>query len=360
MIIKNFSKFSVNEVKTSKLNDILDVDNLTFSIEIELETGDDNFDEYIEDKYVHEFIDKIRNVIKKDIKRLELEWNVKIEKFLEKILDKISLDYHEDDVIERLLDPQKYTGVKSFIVEQIYPLYVNYFQVDNIKYLEDKLWEHLPNFTKKWNEHLKYEIDNTLKRGIEISNKTFFTNIGDLLELIDDFYKDFQSDDYWQFNERTGIHLNIGHKNSVKWNPIKGILFLDDVEIDSFAFKGMEWRWESPFTKSIKSKILEDGEIISASMKLLREGDLKKLEDILNKKLESIVKEIGFKNFGLNLLNIKTSNYIEFRYPGGDISKSTLIEKVKYFTYITKLMTDLDFERELYLKKLYKFLDREL
>jgi hypothetical protein len=82
------------------------------------------------------------------------------------------------------------------------------------------------------------------------------------------------------------------------------------------------------------------------------------VEDILNTKLKQILKNEGYKNFGVNLVPIDKFNYIEFRYPGGEIDNQTLVDKVLYFTYITYLMNQSNFERDIYIKKLYKFLNK--
>lgn len=354
-MIKKFKNFEyIREVSHKKMRNIDDT-NLTFSIEIEMETDSQFESDYIKDSDVDRVLGIIKKSVLKDINRLEIEFTSSDSKFLDGVLDKIRNGYQDDDKMERILNPDSYTGTRSYIIEQLLPLYTNYFQVSSLGDLEDELSNKLPNFWSKWSNHFKTEIDNTLKSGIEISNKTYSESLGEFRQIVGDFYSDFKNQDFWQFNDRTGIHINIGSVTPVSWNPFKGLLFLDDETRDSFVFSGMEWRWDSPFVRSLKSKLRGDSELTVISNKLLSEGDISKLEEILNDKLIEEIKKSGFKNFGVNLLNISLNNYVEFRYPGGEISKETLLEKIDYFTYLTKVMIDQRFERELYLKKLYKF-----
>jgi hypothetical protein len=69
---------------------------------------------------------------------------------------------------------------------------------------------------------------------------------------------------------------------------------------------------------------------------------------MINGKLISLLVEEGYKNFGINLLNIN-KNYIEFRYPGGNIGREVLIDKLMYFSYIyleTSMNISFKLERE--------------
>ena len=83
---------------------------------------------------------------------------------------------------------------------------------------------------------------------------------------------------------------------------------------------------------------------------------MNKCESIINNHLITILHKDGYKNFGVNLLPIKSNKYVEFRYPGGKIKKNDLIEKLLYFTYIVHLMTNKEYDKKEYHKKLFKFL----
>jgi hypothetical protein len=104
-----------------------------------------------------------------------------------------------------------------------------------------------------------------------------------------------------------------------------------------------------PYLKDIKEK---EKSFISS----LNINDLSKTEELLNKFLTKKVNDIGFKNLGFNITKL-SNNYCEFRYAGGDIPKDVLIEKVKYFCFIVYAMTNTDYKKKEYIKKLYKFIN---
>ena len=68
------------------------------------------------------------------------------------------------------------------------------------------------------------------------------------------------------------------------------------------------------------------------------------------------VNDIGFKNLGFNITKL-SSDYVEFRYAGGDIPKEVLIDKVKYCAFVVYCMTNPEYKKREYTKKLYKFID---
>ena len=84
--------------------------------------------------------------------------------------------------------------------------------------------------------------------------------------------------------------------------------------------------------------------------------NLEESEEILNPFLTKKIDKIGFKNLGFNITKL-SDNYCEFRYTGGEISKDVLIEKVKYFAFVVYCMTNPEYKRKEYIKKLYKFID---
>ena len=233
---------------------------------------------------------------------------------------------------------------------------INYFFKENFNYLVNKFKNSFPIFYKKWSKELKFELDNTLDRGIEFSNLSYFSGINNLISLINDFYEEYEKNKKWKFKDTTGIHINIGSKNKSEINPIKGILFLDDSGEDPFVFKNMNWRRNNKYCGSLKLFLKEDTSIIKKSKKLLDSGNVKECERVLNDKIKSILINEGYKNFGLNLLNLD-KNYVEFRYPGGEVSKDVLIDKLLYFTYVYFMMIDPEYDKKEYQKKLYKFLN---
>ena len=203
--------------------------------------------------------------------------------------------------------------------------------------------------------------DATLERGIEIKPKKYLTTLSDGIQMIEDFYDDLSKQDYWKFSTRTGLHINIGtNKKDIEWNPIKGLLMMNDFnegENTPYVFKDMTWRFNNNFCGSLIPAIKKmDRESIDKLKESIDLHDIKSAESILNKFLVDKLKEWGHKNFGFNLTKLDL-NYVEFRYAGGEISKDVLIEKLKYFSFVVYTMTNPEYKKKEYLKKLYKFVD---
>jgi hypothetical protein len=357
----------INEIKRSDLNYFLDNDlsnKFTCSIEIEIETRDKKGleQDYTED-YIEKIIFNINNSVLKELKRIEkFELTDEISEFIEILLDEVRNEIDDYEyLIDDILDSEKYTegSYEELIIELIKQQVLTYFYSDNFEYLEDKFRKKMPNFYKKYKDDIKFELDNTLDRGIEISNITYYENINDLITLINNFYSDFEKQNYWEFNERTGIHINIGLKEKLEYNPIKGLLFLNDTGESPFVFNNMEWRKNSKFCGSLIDKLKEDDKLLDSCKIEIENNNIKYCEENLNKMLFTILNKEGYKNFGVNLVPLKNFNYIEFRYIGGNIDKKVVIDKVLYFTYVVHLMTNKDFKRKDYIKKLYKFLNKK-
>jgi hypothetical protein len=355
----------LKEVKSSKLNLFRDekVSNLfTSSIEIELETQDrtDGEIDYSE-KYVLELITKIKNSTIKQLSRIEkFDLSEKISEFIDTVLEELQYEWEDYEYcVDKILEEDDYTDEsQKLIIQIIKPQFLSYFYSDDFSYLEKKFKSNFKDFYSKYKKLIKFEIDNTLDRGIELSNLTYFENIESLIEFVKDFYIDYLNQDYWKFTDNTGIHINLGLKNTESYNPIKGLLFLNDYSDDPFVFKNMEWRMNSKFCGSLIKELQKDKQVINKSLDFLKSSELEKAEDTLNESLFKILNTQGYKNFGVNLIPLNKFNYIEFRYPGGQIEEKSLIDKLLYFSYVTYLMTNLEIDKKLYQKKLYLFLEK--
>jgi hypothetical protein len=329
----------------------------TISLEFELETNDLSGKVNISKE---RFIDIIKEQSLKFIitNNKDLKYYTNL---VDEIVSELSLDddFDDDDNYEIINDYIKSTKDKfeKDLYRVIYSDYLTYWCSDNIEYLTDKVKENLPIFYKKWNNTLKFELDNTLERGIEFSPKKYLNSIDETLDFIEDFYKDFENQEYWYMSKRTGIHINIGLKKDVDWNILKGFLMISDDGEKSFTFKNMEWRQKSSYTQTFLPQLKKD--ILLNRNKVMKKtqfDDLKKLEDFFGKFILSKMEKHGYKNYGFNITRINDYNYVEFRYPGGNIEKDILIDKIYYFCYVVKLMTDESFKRKQYLNKLYKFI----
>lgn len=329
----------------------------TISLEIELETSDKNNPYSIS-------LDKFLEIIKKSTNEFITEKDKDIGLYGEKVNDILSeLDLEEDyddDHNQEIFE--EYIKIASGKFEKdlyrvIYAEYLTYWCSDNVEYLTEQVENHLPNFYKKWSNFLKFELDNTLERGIEFSPKKYLEGIEQTIEYIDDFYNDFKNQEYWYMSKATGLHINIGLKEKKDWNILKGMLMISDEGIDSFIFKDMQWRQESMYSKSFLPQLKKD--IESNKEKILKHSqfqDISKLEKYFSEYILKRLQKHGYKNYGFNITRIKEMNYVEFRYPGGDINKDLLINKLYYFCYIVQLMTERNFKRKKYLNKLYKFI----
>lgn len=95
---------------------------------------------------------------------------------------------------------------------------------------------------------------------------------------------------------------------------------------------------------------------------VVNKKNLVDVEKYFNDYLMKILDEEGydsptyFKLYGFNITRLKKYNYIEFRYPGGPINREVLIDKLFYFCYLCALMTEQDYKKEQYYKRLYNFL----
>ena len=182
------------------------------------------------------------------------------------------------------------------------------------KYAINKIKENLPNFYIKYNNILNYTFDKTLKKGIEIVNKTYFNGITDALTFLSDFYSDFNKQKFWYMNNNTALHINIGFDRPVKWNIVKGLLFIDD----EYIFKGM-----NPERRFKYKNLLDDLDI----------------NKVTEKQVFDKVKKYGPKAFNLNILRIKNNNYAEFRYIGGKVDFDFVKERLFYFCKVVDIMT---------------------
>jgi len=335
-------------------------DYFTVSFEFEIETDDKDGvetrfeeldDDLIEDIITTVIIDlKIR---KKSEKNLVVSLSYEIGELAEN-------DLLDIKTLEELLDPDKYESSREKeIISHLRGSIVSCVYEEEEGYLKNKVQEHMPNFVRKWNDKIDFVGDATLDRGIEIKPKTYTKSLSESIEMINDFYSDLEKQSYWKFTEKTGLHINIGSNNKVEWNPIKGLMLLNDFNKEDktpFMFKDMTWRMNNMFCGSLIPyiKLMSDKEKIK--IKSLDLNNLKETEVILNLFLTKKVNDIGFKNLGFNITKL-SSDYVEFRYAGGDIPKEVLIDKVKYCAFVVYCMTNPEYKKREYTKKLYKFID---
>jgi hypothetical protein len=237
-----------------------------------------------------------------------------------------------------------------------------------------------------------------------MSPKTYIDGLSKAIEQLNDFYNDLNKQKYWVLNERTALHINVGVKGDVKWNILKGLLYLSDYEREEkaekgkmpYVFKDIEWRLDNRHAGSIIDGIINsitgnmdltiydedtsdedddyEDEDINASFRSVKNiiankeelitnidklslDNISSVEDYLNKFIIQSNRDFYIKEFGIKLTETD-KNYVEYRYIGGNVAHNVMIDKIKYFCYITYLMTNSEYKRKDYLKKLYVFVDK--
>jgi hypothetical protein len=366
-------------------------DDLTIAIEYEICANEDPMDEPpVEDydsavKYVKDIT--ILTVKRKLSYGHEFELTSdEINKFIDDILSNIVELYYEDeteDIYDDILNPELYdTETEKFIIETLSANVMRFMESQNMDYLKDRVKKHLPKFYKKYSNDFKYELegDNDKERIIEFSPKSYLNGIEEAVEQLNMFFDEFEKQDYWYFNDRTSLHLNIG--SNKKMNPLKGLLSMNDQNRDNkmpYVFKGIEHRFKNIHVGSMfdKLKSLLNNDLDKDEMEDYRDYDklddykpnmidnidkldlhnIEVVEDYINSVLLKSNIDFWVKEFGLNLTQYKNNNYVEFRFVGGDVKREVVLDKLYYFSYITYIMSNKDYKRSEYLKDLYKFVE---
>ena len=271
--------------------------------------------------------------------------------------------------------------------------YQNY-HADEEDYATDKegmLWEHLPNFMRKYADNLKIEDDCSLTNGLEFSmdNPLYMTGLEDAFEFLDILFEDLNNQDNFRFDNDTGLHTNISYlgKNGDPidrggYNFMKSLLFLNH----DFATKEFGRRKHSSWAADIKGKAIDKiGGMLRADEmtqgKLTKHfGDdevkknkmmdrsimghlLKKRFEDLNSILSSTVIEkaaqMGGKAIGFNLSHFEYGlSYVEFRYPGGaEVTAKKIEEATLYYSYLILLAANPEFKKKEYQAKLVGLLN---
>lgn len=330
----------------------------TIAFEFEIETDDTTGYVYDFTDIDDELIDEVHNDVKREL-RLRSRRHLD---YLRQICDVLISHFEEDDLDEitfnRILDsksdyPEIIEHLKSNLLSQII--------ANDFNYLKDKAQIHLKSFFDKWKDEVEFISDVTLTRGIEIKPKSYVVSITRSIEMIEDFYASLKSQTYWKFDTTTGLHINIGSTQKVKWNPIKGLLLMNDYSKSPdqvpLVFKDMTWRQNNRFCGSLLSSIYKMSDVQKQKIKnKIDFKDISEVEIFLNDIITKRLIDQDPKNFGFNLTRLSL-NYIEFRYVGGDIEKDVLVDKLKYFCFLVYCMTNESYKRKEYLTKMYKFVD---
>jgi len=371
MKIEKFYEFNIKDIQRIKSEEI--AKDFTIAIEFELETNDLEHHDITYDNFDYDDVDEFREICLKELTVYNIDLNqseVKKNKpFINNIVDTIeSYLYQElstkklESKINKLLDPQLYsTEIEKNIIIGMEKAIKTLLLRENREYLEENVERYLPNFYAKYSNDLEFVLDATLERGIEFKPKTYLLGLDTTLKLLEDFFNDFDKQNYWKFTQTTGLHINIGIKGKKyeDFNALKGLVILDDYDFDDipFVFRDMIERLNSKFCTSVKRSLLFLPAKQKAKFDSLDLHNLREVETFFNNFLVDYINKIGVKHFGFNIGYLKTKNYVEYRFVGGQVNKDLIISKLLYFCYITYLMTSNYKDRD-YHKKAYKFLEQ--
>ena len=252
---------------------------------------------------------------------------------------------------------------------------------------EDMVADHLPNFYRKYAHLLSFKKDGSLSSGIEMAHQTYFESLEEAFQFLDVFYKDYDDQSNFYMSSNTGLHTNISMRvpgkrgkqeaSADEFNLMKALLFLSEPKSEGqrdakvyAAFKGIESRINSGWTGELKHKFIGKIETIlkdimygkkqnpmsreatvAQFVETLREPD-NYIIDSLNGLIKQVATGIGRCSLGFNVTYVDEREYIEFRYPGHDVTKEVLKELTLYYCYIVKLSLEKEYKDLEYKKKL--------
>jgi hypothetical protein len=330
----------------------------TIAFEFEIETDDETGYDYDFTEIDDDLIEDVYNEVRKELKLRSID----DKEFLRGLCDSL-IEYIDDDSLDQETFEQvfshDFTDSEKRISQHLKSVLLSQIISNDFYYLKSKAILHLESFIDKWGDEIEFIQDVTLDRGIEIKPKSYVVGISKSIEMIKDFYESLESQKYWKLDKTTGLHINIGSTQDVKWNPLKGLLLMNDYSKNPdqipLVFKDMTWRLGNKFCGSLLEAILKMTVVQKESIKKnIDFENLEKTELDLNKFLNRKIVDDGFKNFGFNITRL-SNNYVEFRYAGGVLPEVVLVDKLKYFCFLVYCMTNFDYKRREYLNKLYKF-----
>jgi len=283
----------------------------------------------------------------------------------------------------------------------------------------DTVSRYLPRFYKRFGKELKFESDGSLdtQRGLEFSCETYLDGLQEAMDFLDLFFTDYDDQDFLYLSEKTGMHINIGHKSvgngeEADFNLIKGFLYLsEDVDDASKrlgagkvarARKGLPTsrinsRWAgaiAPTTKlgevaqEAKARVLADyiadashlsgkmspfykkgkgfdvAEIGNDFLDSLKTGEMSMIEKLFSDSLYGKAADLGSKSVGFNINYSRGKfgdddiKYVEFRFPGHQIDVEAAKDLTLYYAFLVRHMVDKSYMREDYTKKLVALLSR--
>ncbi|NPV13209.1 MAG: hypothetical protein HPY57_15690 [Ignavibacteria bacterium] len=345
--ILEFNRKDRNLLLSSGINELF-----TVAFEFELECDDPK---YITKDELSTYMKDIKKRLIDDSKKNGV-YDENVINYLIELIDLTDLEY----TFNMLEKPSVVRNINKELLSILFKLLDDYEDIEieesdtNLDYGIEMIAKHLPNFYKKWKDELKFNFDQTLNRGIEFSPKKYVISLDTAIQMINDFYDDFEKQNYWYQDDTTSIHINLGFTRPVKWNITKGLIMLGEIDKRSvpFVYQGIESRIETNYTRSLLKDI---DKLLKKKIQKSGIRDLKVIEKEIEKMIGNSIKKFGAKAFSVNIERIKNDNYVEFRHIGGKVDRKLVIDKLMYLSYISYLMTT-NYKQQDYYKKLYKYI----
>ena len=252
--------------------------------------------------------------------------------------------------------------------------------------MHELMYEHLPNFMAKYASDIKLEEDASLAPDphVEFSMDypAYITGLEEALEYLETFFTDFENQDNFFMDNRTGLHTNVGILDEdddpiEDYDLMKAMLFLNH----EFATKGFESRRYSGWAGDIKKdainhiatlvqnevaqevrpgiwKLTGDNKETTSVIKDLTERDFDAVKKALSNAVEVSTRYTSPKQMGFNIKHLPYRKYVEFRYPGHDALNYDIMRNATlYYAHIIKISTDPQYKNDEYMKKLVGFIN---
>ena len=314
--------------------------------------------------------------------------------FIDNLLSKVDPD--DDEKTDKRLNKEYKEEVDDYIASLVIKNLDLFVFNQNMGWLIDTFAKHMPNFHKKYGDTFKYELEGDVdkKRILEFSSKTYLKGLDECFTQLDDFYEEFEKQKVWKMDsKRTALHINIGVADkNVRWNPLKGLVLMGDMNRDKktpFVFTDIMWRVTNRFTQSLldgikrnltgeikndyktkkkaelwnlhfrhKERLATHKDYLLQNIDKLDVHNVEEVENFLNPYLIRANKDFYIKEFGIKLVELDYDpGYVEFRYVGGEVGKELFKDKILYFCYIVYLMTNDEYKKKDYYKRLYKYVE---
>jgi len=308
-----------------------------------------------------------------------------------------------DDAIEEYIDEQSNSEYEEYTSDPVDYLEGNFgYNMEQEYYdrydvypgqdeggaedMHELMYEHLPNFMAKYASDIKLEEDASLAPDphVEFSMDypAYITGLEEALEYLETFFTDFENQDNFFMDNRTGLHTNVGILDEdddpiEDYDLMKAMLFLNH----EFATKGFESRRYSGWAGDIKKdainhiatlvqnevaqevrpgiwKTTGDNKETTSVIKDLTERDFDAVKKALSNAVEASTRYTSPKQMGFNIKHLPYRKYVEFRYPGHDALNYEIMRNATlYYAHIIKLSTDPQYKNDEYMKKLVGFVN---